>query len=70
MVLFDRSRAWDGNAPPEPNAYFCSGRAETVFFTYQLVDEQQDELIRFLTIDGDAETGTDTSTTAAAAANN
>lgn len=65
VALFDRSRTWDRINEPEPNAYFHSGRARTTFFICQLVDEQQDELVRFLTEGRDGRIGSVISATSA-----
>lgn len=50
VPLFDRSRHWS-DSNPEPNLYFHSARYRTTYFIYQLLDEQQDNLMTALARD-------------------
>jgi hypothetical protein len=49
--LFDRSRIWCDETNPEPNAYIEAGRDNVTFRICQLLDSQQEELVRFLSAD-------------------
>jgi hypothetical protein len=53
VVLFDRSQTWrnsDGEEPgsPEPNFYMHSARADVTFRLWQVKNEEQEVLVRFL----------------------
>lgn len=50
VPLFDHSQAWGDQ--DEPNVYFQSCRKHTTFRVWQLLDEQQADLISFL-LDGE-----------------
>jgi len=47
IALFDRSHNWD-DTNSEPNVYLHPARAHVTFRIYQLLDEQQDALLKFL----------------------
>lgn len=47
VVLFDRSQDW--NNEDEPNVYFQSSRPKRTYLVYQLLDEQQEALLNFIT---------------------
>lgn len=54
VALFDRSQAWGGALEAggqEPNAYFQSCRAKATWRVWQLLDDQQERLVGFLTSD-------------------
>ncbi|KAL2204793.1 hypothetical protein CC79DRAFT_920575 [Sarocladium strictum] len=51
VLLFDRSRVWNDETSPEPNAYIEAGRNSVTFRICQLLDSQQEELLRFLSAD-------------------
>lgn len=50
VALFDRSRAWksDQHHHREPNTYFQSCRKYATWRVWQLLDDQQEQLVRFL----------------------
>lgn len=53
VALFDRSRAWDSDqdahqSEVEPNTYFQSCRKHATWRVWQLLDEQQEQLVDFL----------------------
>ncbi|KAI1349767.1 hypothetical protein F5Y01DRAFT_316440 [Xylaria sp. FL0043] len=50
VALFDRSKTWD-NEIEEPNVYFQSSRPKRAYQIYQLTDKQQQELLRFLSLE-------------------
>lgn len=56
VTLFDRSRAWDSDQhhQSEPNMYFQSCRKHATWRVWQLLDDQQEQLVRFLLATDDA----------------
>ncbi len=59
VVIFDRSESWgdDDEGRPEPNVYLHSDRSGVTFRVWQLLDEQQQALVHFLTSPAAAGTG-------------
>ncbi|KAK0384085.1 hypothetical protein NLU13_8174 [Sarocladium strictum] len=49
VLLFDHSQAWSDDKNPEPNAYTHPNRDKVTFRICQLLDDQQSQLLGFLT---------------------